>query len=149
MALLAEEATELDIALPMRRGALAPRTIGPAPETDTALPLTVVRAGSLESRGTFVLSLLATRSYFIGDAVPLETSAPPGAAVTYEWEVEHQQTHIVQKYTTVVPNVTWTPTRAGHFIARVRSCTVAACTPWLSTADRGYMLFAWLRPPQF
>jgi hypothetical protein len=105
-------------------------------------------AALIDSGGTYTSSALITRSYWIGDHVPLTTRYDP-TATRYEWEITHQQTKIVETKTTSAPSMTWTPTRAGHFIARVRACGASGCTAWYSTADAGFWMFAWQKPPKF
>jgi fibronectin type III domain protein len=104
-------------------------------------------ATDIQTGGTFT-TLTTVRRYFVGDSVPITTPAVAGAT-RYEWEIEHVDNRIVDARSSTTPSTTWTPSRAGLFVARVRPCNATGCAAWLSTVDRGYVAHAWLRAPQF
>jgi len=116
-------------------------TVGPAAPAPPAAP------SDLQTGGTFTTEL-NERRYFIGDLIPLTVPAV-ATATRYEWEMTHTENRIVDTRSGTAASITWTPNRAGHYVLRVRACNADGCSPWLSNIDRGYLVHAWLRAPQF
>lgn len=116
-------------------------TVGPATPAPPAAATDIVTGGTFTTLATL-------RRYFVGDAVPISTPAVSGAT-RYEWEIEHAEIRTVDARSSTSPSTTWTPQRAGPYVARVRPCNAAGCAAWLSTVDRGYVVHAWLRAPGF
>lgn len=111
------------------------------------VPVIPATPTSVETAGTYT-SQLGERRYSVGDVVPVSASTAQGAT-RYEWEFEHVENRIVSGAETTAAAATWTPSRPGHYVVRVRACNTAGCSPWFSTTDAGYLMHAWLRAPTF